>query len=209
VSLHVETRGVAPEWGMANGVPPSTPTPAAWLLWLLILACLNLPACAKDPGVTAMVPEAPGSLPAGSDKTVAIFRARGGEDTNLFVAPSLGDAGFRKALRITLENARLFRAALLDQNSDYLLYPEVITQELIPGLKMTAVLDARYRLIEAWSKKKLWEDRILTVYDADLGEGLYGLTRARAALEGTVRKNLKELVQRLAKRVEALSDSRE
>jgi hypothetical protein len=191
---------------MANGVPPSTPSPAAWLM---IFLCFHLTACAKDPEVTAMVPEAPGSLPVGSDKTVAIFRARGGEDTNLFVAPSLGDAGFRKALRITLENARLFRAALLDQNSDYLLYPEVITQELIPGLKMTAVLDARYRLIEAWSKKKLWEDRILTVYDADLGEGLYGLTRARAALEGTVRKNLKELVQRLAKRVEALSDSRE
>ncbi len=191
---------------MANGVPPSTPSPAAWLL---ILACLNLAACARDPEVTAMVPEAPGSLPAGSEKTVAIFRAQGGEDTNPFIAPSLGDAGFRKALQIALERSGLFHGAFIDQNADYLLYPEVITQELIPGLKMTAVLHARYRLIEAWSQKKLWEDRILTVYDADLGEGLYGLTRARAALEGAARKNLKELVKRLAKRVEALSDRRE
>jgi len=191
---------------MANGVPPSTPSPAAWLL---ILACLNLAACAKNPEVTAMVPEAPGSLPAASDKTVAIILAEGGEDTNPFIAPSLGNAGFRKALHLALEGAGLFRAALLDQNADYLLYPEVITQELIPGLKMTAVLDARYRLIEAWSRKKLWEDRILTIYDADLGEGLYGLTRARAALEGAVRENLKKLVQRLAKRVEASSDRRE
>ncbi len=93
--------------------------------------------------------------------------------------------------------------------SIYHLYPEVSTQDLIPGLKMTAVLHARYRLIEAWSQKKLWEDSILTVYDADLGEGLYGLTRARAALEGSVRKNLKELVKRLAERVEALSDTSE
>lgn len=192
--------------GMANGVPPSAPSPAAWLL---ILACLHLAACARDPEVTAMVPETPGSLPAGSEKTVAIFRAQGGEDTNPFIAPSLGDAGFRKALQITLGNARLFRAALLDQNADYLLYPEVITQELIPGLKVTAVFHARYRLINAWSQKKLWEDSILTVYDADLGEGFYGLTRARAALQGAVRKNLKELVQRLAKRVETLSDRRE
>jgi len=191
---------------MANGVPPSTPSPAAWLL---ILACLNLAACAKDPEVTAMVPETPEPLPAGSEKTIAIIRAQGGEDTNPFIAPSLGDAGFRKALHLALEGAGLFRAALLDQNADYLLYPEVITQELIPGLKMTAVLDARYRLIEAWSQKKLWEDRILTIYDADLGEGLYGLTRARAALEGAVRENLKEIVKRLAKRVEALSDRRE
>ncbi len=191
---------------MAKGMPPSTPSPAAWLL---ILACLNLAACAKDPEVTAMVPEAPGSLPAGSEKTVAIILAQGGEDTNPFIAPSLGNVGFRKALQIALERSGLFQGAFIDQNADYLLYPEVITQELIPGLKMTAVLDARYRLIEAWSKKKLWEDSILTVYDADLGEGLYGLTRARAALEGTVRKNLKELVKRLAKRVEALSDRRE
>ena len=191
---------------MANGVPPSTPRPAAWLL---IFLCLHLAACARDPEITAMVPEASESLPAASDKTVAIILAEGGEDTNPFIAPSLGNAGFRKALHLALEGAGLFRAALLDQNADYLLYPEVITQELIPGLKMTAVLHARYRLIEAWSKKKLWEDRILTVYDADLGEGLYGLTRARTALEGTVRENLKELVKRLAKRVETLSDRRE
>ncbi|MGH8566294.1 MAG: hypothetical protein ACREXW_20340 [Gammaproteobacteria bacterium] len=191
---------------MANGVPPSTPSPAAWLL---ILTCLDLAACARDPEITAMVPEAPGSLPAGSEKTVAIFRAQGGEDTNPFIAPSLGDAGFRKALQIALERSGLFHGAFIDQNADYLLYPEVITQELIPGLKMTAVLHARYRLIEAWSRKKLWEDRILTIYDADLGEGLYGLTRARAALEGAARKNLKELVKRLAKRAEALSDRRE
>jgi hypothetical protein len=191
---------------MANGVLPSTPSPAAWLL---ILACLHLAACARDPEITAMVPEAPGSLPAGSEKTVAIFRAQGGEDTNPFIAPSLGDAGFRKALQITLGNARLFRAALLDQNADYLLYPEVITQELIPGLKVTAVFHARYRLINAWSQKKLWEDSILTIYDADFGEGVYGLTRARAALQVAVRENLKELVQRLAKRVETLSDRRE
>jgi hypothetical protein len=156
-----------------------------------------------------MVPEAPASLPAASEKTVAIMRAQGGEDTNPFIWPSLGDAGFRKALHIALERSGLFQGAFVDQNSDYLLYPEVITEELIPGLKMTAVLHARYRLIEAWSKKKLWEDRILTVYDADLGEGLYGLTRARAALEGAVRKNLKELVKRLAQRVETLSDRRE
>lgn len=188
---------------MANGVSLSTPA------WLLILACLNLASCARDPEVTAMVPEPPASLPTGSDKTVAIIRAQGGEDTNLFIAPSLGDAGFRKALHVALERAGFFKGVYLDQNADYLLYPEVITQELIPGLKMTAVLHARYRLIEAWSQKKLWEDRILTVYDADLGEGLYGLTRARAALEGAVRKNLKKLVQRLTKRVEALSDRRE
>ncbi len=191
---------------MANGMPPSTPSPA---VWLMIFLCLHLTACAKDPEVTAMVPEAPGSLPAGSEKTVAIVLAQGGEDTNPFIAPSLGNVGFRKALHLALERAGLFRAAVLDQNADYVLYPEVITQELIPGLKMTALLDARYRLIEAWSKKKLWEDRILTVYDADLGEGLYGLNRARAALEGTVRKNLDELVKRLAKRVETLSDRRE
>jgi hypothetical protein len=191
---------------MANGVPPSTPRPVARLMLFL---CLHLAACARDPEVTAMVPEASESLPARSEKTIAIIRAQGGEDTNLFIAPSLGDTDFRKALHLAFERAGLFRAALVDQNADYLLYPEVITQELIPGLKMTAVFHARYRLIEAWSQKKLWEDRILTVYDADLGEGLYGLTRARAALEGTVRKNLKELLKRLAKRIETLSDRRE
>ena len=78
---------------MPNGVPPSTPRPAAWLM---IFLCLHLAACASDPEVTAMVPEAPGSLPPGSEKTVAIIRAQGGEDTNPFIAPSLGDAGFRK-----------------------------------------------------------------------------------------------------------------
>jgi hypothetical protein len=82
----------------------------------------------------------------------------------------------------------------------------VLTQELIPGLKMTALLHTRYRLIEDWSDKKLWEGRILTIYDADLDQGLYGLARARAALEGAVRKNLEKLVQDLAQRI--VSDRR-
>jgi hypothetical protein len=174
--------------------------------WLLLPACVALVACAQDPEVTAMVPPPPRALPSASDKILAIFRSRGGEDTNLFVAPSLGDAGFRKALQITLERSGLFRAVVLDQNGDYVLYPEVLTQDLIPGLKTSAVLQTRYRLVDSFTQKKLWEERILSVYDADLGEGLYGLSRARAALEGAVRKNLETLIKRLAKRLDALSD---
>lgn len=156
-----------------------------------------------------MVPQHLVSVPAASSKTVAIMLAQGGEDTNPFTAPSIGDSGFRKAIQLTLERSGLFQGAFVDQNADYLLYPEVLTQELIPGLKMTAVLHTRYRLIEEWSQKTLWEGRILSVYDADFGEGLYGLSRARAALEGAVRKNLEKLVRRLAKRLPAPSEGRE
>ncbi len=167
----------------------------------LLVVCLALGGCAQDPDIAAMVPAHMRPSPTTSEKTVAVMLAQGGEDTNPFIAPSIGDAGFRKAVQLTLERSGLFRGAFLDQNADYLLYPEVLTQELIPGLKMTAVLHTHYRLIEDWSDKKLWEGRILTVYDADLGQGLYGLARARAALEGAVRKNLEKLVQDLAQRI--------
>jgi hypothetical protein len=39
----------------------------------------------------------------------------------------------------------------------------------------------------------------VTVYHADIGEGLHGLTRARKAYEHAVRDNFKELMAQLAK----------
>lgn len=133
-----------------------------------------------------------------TEKTLAIARVTGGRDTNPFLSPLIENGRFRHALMTTLEKAGLFRKVFYDQNGDYLFYAEIVTQDVVAGLSMTSVLTVRYRLVETWTKKELWHARIPSRYDARLTEALFGVTRVRKAHEGSVRENLRTLLERLA-----------
>lgn len=145
-----------------------------------------------------MVPQVIGLTPATTDKTLAIVRVRGGEETNLFLTPVVENEGFRHALKTAVEKAGLFRKVFYDQNGDYILYPEIVSQDVVAGLSMTAVLTVDYRLVDAWTKKELWRERIPSRYDARLAEALYGVARVRKAHEGSVRENLRAMLEKLA-----------
>ncbi len=163
----------------------------------LLALSLQLAACAQAPEIAAMVPRLAASG-APSAQGIAIVRATGGESTNLFMSPKVDNEGFRKALFQALTRRALFERVDFDHNGDYLLKPQILKQDVWPGLEMSATLKVRYQLHDSWSEKLLWEDTIESKYNAPLGEALYGLTRVRKAYEGAVRENLKTFLQRLA-----------
>ncbi|MGH8583889.1 MAG: hypothetical protein ACREWG_14135 [Gammaproteobacteria bacterium] len=170
---------------------------AAWHGAGLLVLGLQLTACAQAPEVAAMVPRvAPSEAP--SALGIAIVRAVGGASTNPFMSPQVDNEGFRKALFQALTRSALFERVDFDNNGDYLLKPQILKQDVWPGLEMSATLKVRYQLRDSWSEKLLWEDTIESVYNAPLAEALYGLTRVRKAYEGAVRENLKTFLQHLA-----------
>lgn len=170
---------------------------AAWHGAGLLALGLQLAACAQAPEVAAMVPRVAASG-VHSARGIAIVRATGGESTSPFVSPTVDNDGFRKALYQALTRCALFERVDFDHNGDYLLKPQILRQDLWPGLEMSATLKVRYQLRDSWSEKLLWEDTIESEYTAPLAEGLYGLTRVRKAYEGAVRENLKTFLQHLA-----------
>ncbi|MGH8511856.1 MAG: hypothetical protein ACREU8_10895, partial [Gammaproteobacteria bacterium] len=105
---------------------------------LLILAVLES-GCAERPEVPAMVPDVNTASSVSSRKTIAISRALGGKETSFFMTSEIDNEGFRKALKIALEKSGLFRIVFIDLHGDYVLYPKIVAQNVIPGLTMRSV----------------------------------------------------------------------
>ncbi len=169
---------------------------------LLFLAVLES-GCAQRPEVAAMVPDINTASSVSSPKTIAISRALGGEETNLFMISEIDNEGFRKALKIALEKSGLFRIVFIDMSGDYVLYPKIVYQDLFPGLSMRSVFKVDYRIVDSWTEKELWQQRVVSTYDAPLSEALYGVSRVRKAHEGSVRKNIQSLLAQLSEFVAA------
>ncbi|MGH8467672.1 MAG: hypothetical protein ACREVY_01340 [Gammaproteobacteria bacterium] len=169
---------------------------------LLMLAVLES-GCAERPEVPAMVPDINTASFASSRKTIAISRARGGKETSFFMTSEIDNEGFRKALKIALEKSGLFRIVFIDLHGDYVLYPKIVAQNVIPGLTMRSVFKVDYRIVDGWSEKELWQRRVTSTYDAPLAEALYGVSRVRKAHEGSVRKNIQSLLMQLSEFVAA------
>ncbi|MGH8515072.1 MAG: hypothetical protein ACREV8_14255, partial [Gammaproteobacteria bacterium] len=159
--------------------------------------------CAQGPEVPAMVPDINTAPSVSGRKTIAISRALGGEETNFFLTSEIDNEGFRKALKIALEKSGLFRIVFIDLHGDYVLYPKIVFQEVLPGLSMRSVLKVDYRIADGWSEKELWQRRVISSYDAPLAEALYGVSRVRKAHEGSVRKNIQSLLTQLSEFVAA------
>jgi len=169
---------------------------------LLILAVVDT-GCAQGPEVPAMVPDINNAPSVSGRKTIAISRALGGKETNFFMTSEIDNEGFRKALEIALEKSRLFRIVFIDLNGDYVLYPKIMAQDVIPGLSMRSVFKVDYRIVDGWSEKELWQRRVISTYDAPLAEALYGVSRVRKAHEGSVRENIQSLLTQLSEFVAA------
>ena len=169
---------------------------------LLILAVLES-GCAQGPEVPAMVPDINTAPSVSSRKTIAISRALGGKETNFFMTSEIENEGFRKALKIALEESGLFRIVFIDLHGDYVLYPKIVYQDVTPGLSMRSVFKVDYRIVDGWSEKELWQRRVISTYDAPLAEALYGVSRVRKAHEGSVRENIQSLLMQLREFVAA------
>ncbi|MGH8596868.1 MAG: hypothetical protein ACREXT_09450, partial [Gammaproteobacteria bacterium] len=151
---------------------------------LLLILAVFAAGCAQRPEVPAMVPDINTASSVSTPKTIAISRALGGEETSFFMTSLIDNEGFRKALKIALEKSGLFRIVFIDINGDYVLYPKIVAQNVIPGLTMRSVFKVDYRIVDGWSEKELWQRRVTSTYDAPLAEALYGVSRVRKAHEG-------------------------
>jgi len=166
------------------------------ILFLLVAAAIT--GCATPASVTHMVPPIDTASLISTDKTLMVAEVRGGEKTNPMGFSKIESEGFQEALLYTLNGSGMFKRVFVGERGDYELRTEIISQKLNPGFTMTAVLFVNYRLIETQSNKELWEESILSQYDAEFKEAFVGVERAKKANEGAVRDNLTQLLNKLS-----------
>ncbi len=167
---------------------------------LLSLLGLNLAGCAAPATVEGMSVSpgdaivTPASFPL--KEKLAIGEVSGGEDTNPLWTSEVGNEEFRGALETSLRNGAL--AAPSAGNALYRLNAHLVNiQQPIMGFDITITSTGRYELISNSGGDRVWEETISATHTGTVNDAFVFDIRLRLANEGTIKENIKKLIQRL------------
>jgi hypothetical protein len=172
-----------------------TPVPKTLLL---CSALLLASACAEAATAKGMVvPAAMAKPPANPALAGAVWlgMVEGGQATTSQTGAQISDDAFREAIEESLRSAGLF-----SNRPDA---PLTVTATLVrlerprDGAEITATSVVRWAVRETRSGKVVLDETVTAAHTASRGDALRSDTRARVAVEGSARKNIAELLQRL------------
>lgn len=137
-----------------------------------------------------------------SDKTIRVVNVQGAQKP-FFGGPAMvTNEQFKEALVITLKKSNLFREVSTDKHCDVDLYAEIVAHGQAEnggvGLDYTSVMVVEYWLIETKNNKEIWRQGFNSRHKVTLAEAFSGATRTLKAQEGSVRKNLTQLIETLS-----------
>lgn len=169
-------------------------------LIIAILLILFLNGCAFSPEPINMVPRIETSAFTKTNKTLKVNMVYGGEKSDPIIKGSkIDNASFMIALTLALEKSNLFTEINPSDNPDIFLSATILSQtQPAIGFNMTASLIVRYVLYDRTGKTEVWRKDIFSEYTAAFGDALIGSTRLKKANEGSVRQNIKFLIEELA-----------
>jgi len=129
-------------------------------------------------------------------ENIRVTSVIGGDKTNPLWTSEINSEDFRMALEGSLRAAGLL--SRLSSQGAYELEASLrkVKQPLF-GLDLTVVTTVRYDLIDAVSRKTLFEDEITASHTATFSDAAYAVTRLRLANEGSARKNIEEFIKHL------------
>jgi len=164
-------------------------------LTLLIAACVFLFGCASGAKKENMIYQGEQKT---YDKTlnnnVEVTAVTGGKETNAALKSEISSEDFSAALK-----ASLSKQGLLSDQGKYQLQVKlsIVDQDLF-GADMTVTTHVQYVLTDIETNSVLLDDVIAAPYTATMGDALLGATRLRMANEGSGRKNIEKLLEKLA-----------
>ncbi|MCJ8190171.1 hypothetical protein [Sphingomicrobium aestuariivivum] len=163
---------------------------------VVIAACaVSISACAAKPVNMSIgqVPAAEGQRLASLGQTIRVGEISGGKKTT--VVAEVSNEDFQAALRQSLANNGL----LASSGGDYQLTAELMRIKkpmVMVNAKVTS--EVRYQLTDMATGELLMDELVEVDYTQSFGSALLGETRLRKAIEGSVRTNITEFLDRLA-----------
>lgn len=106
---------------------------------------------------------------------------------SIVVGIKIDTTSFTSALIETLKKSTIFHDVASNAHADYELRAKIVSQKILPGLKANAFLLVHYELIATTSRKRVWEETILSQYET------YG-GNLKDGMSGAARKNIEELL---------------
>lgn len=161
---------------------------------------LHLSGCATPASVEGMSVDRGDVVSASADfplkNTLSVGEVSGGEETNPIWTSEVGNEEFRSALESSLRRGQLLSTA--EQASLYRLNATLIElQQPLVGFDIRVNSSVRYELLSMGRGDRLWQETINAGYTATVNDAFMGVERLRLANEGSIRENIKKLIERL------------
>ena len=174
----------------------------AWRIAVLLLACAIglLQGCAS-PAVGVNMVVSVDAVPRASREptlrgAIKIRNVAGGTETNPLWMSKVSDKEFAVALQGSLKSAQLLAAD--GQRPGYELDATLLSLEQpMIGLDLTVTCAVRYDLHEAGTGKRVLGKTVSAPYTATFSDAFVAIERLRLANEGSVRTNLRQLLDAL------------
>jgi len=97
-----------------------------------------------------------------------------------------------------LDHSGLFSAVSTTGPADYRLSAEVVGQKLVGSMSNIMLLLVRYQLVDTSTNNILWTENLLSFHHLSGSDVFMGSKRARQVVEMAIKRNMQELVARLA-----------
>lgn len=162
----------------------------------LVLVGLMLGGCASIE-VNNMVPDTSSLTPTRIDKTVLVTNVTGAQDQRFGGPAMVSDEQFKSTLVEALQKSGLFRAVVTEGSADLEMSAEFVAQGQGAGLNYLAALVVEYLIVDSTSQDEVWSDSFNSRHEVTVGQSISGATRTVKAAEGSVRKNLEQLLHSL------------
>lgn len=160
-----------------------------------------LAGCATSPRILNMVPATDQYQFSNTNKTIKVGIVYGGDESDpIFSGSKIDNSSFMGALIQALTNSNLFIKVNPSDSADYNLTAQILSQDQpFMGLNMTVTLLVRYTIIRETDSYQIWQKDIISQYTATVGDAFVGATRLNKANEGSVRENIKLLLEDISK----------
>ena len=160
---------------------------------LALLSACAQGASAKGMTVTpADLRSAPNPALAGA---VAVSEVAGGKDTHPLWTSQIDDASFHSAL---VESLRAVGLLCEKEGAPLALQARLVKlDQPFMGFNMTVTSIVHYTVKDARSGATIIDEDVTAAHTATVGDAFYGVTRLRLANEGSARKNIAALIERL------------
>jgi hypothetical protein len=167
-------------------------------LFGLLAAAIFLGGCASGAtaqGMTVKAADIAGPASPEVARSVGVGEVEGGEATDSWGSSQIDNPEFKKALVRSLQAAGLLASGTTPK---YVLSADLVSLEQpVVGLDMTVTSRVRYVLKDTTTGAAVFSEEVAARFTATPGDALYGPSRLRVANEGSARKSIAILIQKL------------
>jgi hypothetical protein len=174
-----------------------TPTSVLNLVLLLLIAATQVGCSGIE--TKNMMPDTSTLRARQIDRALSVLEVTGAQKERFGGPAMISNEGFKEALVAALQQGGLFRSVSPAPGGELEMYAEFVAQgQGDKGLDYKSAMVVEYWIIERDGRREVWREAFNSRHEVTVGQALAGSTRTVKAQEGSVRKNLAQMLETLA-----------